>query len=164
MNERWTEIVEFPGYSVSDMGSVRNDENGRLLKINYNQQGIAFVSLQRERRQFRRAVALLVARAFLDPPQPTTFDTPINLDGDRSNNELSNLMWRPRWYAVKYYQQFHQPRSGIIVPIEDVGTKEYFPNSWAAALTYGLLDKEIMFAVLNRTYVWPTYQQFRTVS
>ena len=159
--EHWKEIPEFPGYSVSDMGHVRNDETGYLLTLLQNREGVVNVGMIKDKRQYKRAVALLVARAFLDPPSPPAFDTPINLDGDRTNNDVTNLMWRPRWFAIAYARQFHTERKGIRVPIEDVNTGEHYRNSWAAATQLGLLDKEILLAIMNHTYVWPTYQIFR---
>lgn len=159
----WAIISEFPDYSVSDTGQVRNDETGRVLALTRNQHGIIQVGLMRDNRQHKRSVTLLVARAFLPEPTPETFDTPINLDGDRSNNSVDNLMWRPRWFAVRYHKQFNSDRRGFNQPIQDLHSGEIFKTSWDAATKYGLLDREIMIATINRTYVWPTYQQFRVL-
>lgn len=159
----WRSIPDFPGYSVSHEGFVRNDDHDRILKPTANQSGVAQVGLTRDKLQYKRGVALLVANAFLPPPISEPFNTPINLDGDRFNNHVDNLMWRPRWFAVKYHQQFHNGKLGFRKPIMEVNTKETFPTSWCAAVKYGLLDREIMIATLNRTYVWPTYQEFRLI-
>lgn len=161
--EEWQEICSFPGYSVSNTGFVRNDKADRLLTRLVNQSGTVYVGLNRDTIQHKRSVALLVADAFLQRPQDSSFDTPINLDGVRLNNDIENLVWRPRWFAVKYHQQFHNGSRGFVVPIQDVDTGEWFPNSWEAAVKYGLIDREILIATLNRTYVWPTYQKFSVV-
>ncbi len=103
MTEIWRPIEAFPGYSVSDHGRIRADKSGRILQLNLNQYGLVQVGLMREGVQYHRSVPLLVARAFLEPPfEP--FDTPINLDGDRHNNHVDNLVWRPRWFAIRYNQ------------------------------------------------------------
>jgi len=159
----WAPIEEFPGYAVSPDGRVRNLDSGRLLVLTRNQQGVIQVGLMKDREQYKRGVALLVAKAFLDPPPSPAFNTPINLDGDRSNCEVENLAWRPRWFAIKYHQQFHNDLRGFQEPIIEINTKETFNNSWEAAIKYGLLDREILIATLNRTYVWPTYQEFRVI-
>ena len=161
--EEWLEIELFPGYSVSNMGRVRNEYSGRILTLLINQHGTAHVGLCRGGMQYKRSVTLLVAKAFLVPHPREAFDTPVNLDGDRTNNAVGNLIWRPRWFAVKYLQQFMLPPAGFRVPIEEVKTKEWFNTSWDAAIKFGLLDKEIMVATINRTYVWPTYQRFRVI-
>lgn len=158
----WMEIDDFPGYSVSNMGRVRNDETGKILALQRNQNGIVNVGLTRGRQQYKRSVAVLVARAFLGDPQPEIFDTPIHLDGDMANNCISNLMWRPRWFAIKYQQQFKRGPS-IDRQIQEITSGYRFNNSMDAATTFGLLDREIQSSIIHRTYVWPTYQRFRVV-
>lgn len=158
--EEWRAIEGFPGYSVSNLGNIRNDETGKTLALQRNQQGIVHVGLVVEMVQYRRTVSRLVAGAFHKPLRPT-FDTPIHLNGNRSNNAASNLTWRPRWFAVKYKQQFVNGERGFIVPIVETKTGEEFENSWAAARAFGLLDKDIFLGIMNNTYVWPTYQVFK---
>jgi hypothetical protein len=163
--EQWQQIPEFPNYSVGDQGNVRNDESGRFLAMQVNQRGLVNVGLTRGRIQFKRSVPLLVAQAFvpLADIHSEEFDTPINVDGDRFNNCADNIMWRPFWFAMKYTQQFKRPPRGFRTPVEEVETKEWFPTSWDAAVKYGLLDIDIFLATVNRTFVWPTYQRFRTL-
>jgi hypothetical protein len=163
--EVWRYIREFPGYSVGDEGHVRNDDTGRIMAMLVNQHGIGYVGLTKNCRQHKRSVTVLVATAFTPKlaQHRGTFDTPINLNGVRTDNRASNLMWRPRWFAVKYFHQFQSNERGFNVPIEEIGTGEQFKTSWDAALKYGLLDKEIFVATLNRTYVWPSYQRFRVL-
>lgn len=126
-----------------------------------NQNEVINVGLTKNKTQHKRAVARLVATAFLQKPRNPTFDTPINLDGDRMNNSVENLMWRPRWFAIKYAEQFKRNECGFLVPIIDVKSGEVYETSWDAATSCGLLDREIKLAVLNNTFVWPTYQMFR---
>lgn len=160
MNERWKPIDHFPGYSVSDQGRVRADRSGRILSLSENQFGLLHVGLMRDGIQYHRSVPLLVAKAFL-PPLQGPFDTPINLDGDRHNNRLENLTWRPRWFAIRYNQQFKHPyENPILIPVVDLKTNKISENSFEAAKQYGLLEKDLVFSILNRTYVWPTYQEF----
>lgn len=158
----WIELDEFPGYSVSDQGEVRNDDSGRVLTPTLNQNNVAQVGLMRNKVQYKRGVALLVANAFLEPPNEA-FNTPINLNGDRLDNRVDNLMWRPRWFAITYHRQFDNDLRGFRKPVIEIKTGETFDTSWDAAIKYGLIDREIMMAALNRTYVWPTYQEFRLI-
>lgn len=149
---------------MSNFGRIRNDDTDRILTLTVNQHGVVQVGLVRNGAQFKRSVALLVAQAFLDPPHPETFDTPIHLDGDKFNNHIDNLMWRPRWFAVRYQRQFSlNIEPSIPQPIKEIHTRQRFDDSWHAATTFGLLDREILSSVMHRTYVWPTYQQFRVL-
>lgn len=161
--ERWKPIPEFPNYEVSDYGGIRRATSGRLLMQNPNQSGLMCVGLVRGGKQFHRSVPKLVARAFL-PTIGAAFNTPINKDGNRENNRVENLAWRPRWFATQYHQQFRYPyEHPIDRPIQDLKTGEVSENSFACAVRYGLLEKDVVQSILNRTYSWPTHQEFRVV-
>lgn len=159
----WVPVRGFPGYSVSDRGRVRRDANGRILHIKINQYGVPYVGLMREWEQKQRSLARLVASAFL-PRSLEAFDTPINLDGDRVNCSVENLMWRPRWFAVQYNRQFREPyESPIEAPIRDVNGGKAHSGSLEVAMRYGLLERDVVLSIFNMTYVWPTYQVFEVV-
>lgn len=161
--EEWRTIKDFPDYEVSDYGNVRRSASGRLLALNTNQYGLVQVGMVRDGRQYHRSVPKLVARAFVPHPRGA-FDTPINLDGDRRNNHRDNLTWRPRWFAVLYNRQFKSPyENSIELPIQDMKTNEVSQNSFECAVRYGLLEKDVVMSILNRTYAWPTYQEFRVL-
>ncbi len=161
---QWIAIEDFPGYSVSDTGYVRNDETGHLMSRLANQSGVVHVGLTKNKTLYKRSLPLLVANAFIPKPNPdrfSGFDTPINLDGNRFNNHVHNLMWRPRWFAVKYFSQFKQDAPSISRPIEMLETGVVFQTSWEAATTLGVFDREIAISVMTQNYVWPIFQRFR---
>ena len=161
--ERWDDLFEFPGYSVSDHGRVLNTRTGFYIKPTKNTRQLAIVGLMKNGVQHKRSLPLLVAQAFVPKPQNASFDTPVNLDGDRMNHHYTNLMWRPLWFARKYSQQFTDGHATFDRPIEDVETREIYHNSMHASVVNGLLDVEIYLSMLNNTYVWPTGQIFREV-
>lgn len=161
MREEWREVREFPNYSVSNTGFIRNEDTDRIMIPHANQRGIVNVSFNRMGVQYKRSVSVLVASAFLTAARSLAFDTPINRDGDRFNNHVTNLLWRPRWYATEYFRQFRIEHESIPRPVQEFKSEEVFDNSWEAALEFGLLDMEIVKSISNRTYAWPTYQRFR---
>jgi hypothetical protein len=158
--EEWRPVEEFPGYSVNPLGQVRKDSTERVLEVRVNQYGVPYVGLMKNWKQHIRSLPRLVATAFI--PQPNRFyDTPINLDGDRLNNRVDNLVWRPRWYARYYLRQFKERYPNPIeTPVREADTDEEFPNSFAAACHYGILEREVVLSILNNTLTWPTYQKF----
>jgi hypothetical protein len=161
--ERWLEIEDFPGYSVSNWGWIRSDKSGRVLAQSENQFGLVCIGLMQDGEQKHRSVPLLVAKAFL-PDHFEAYDTPINLDGNRWNNRVENLVWRPRWFAIKYNQQFKDPYPNHIPnPIENLKTGEICSDSFECATKYGVLESDLVLSILNRTYVWPVYQEFGMV-
>lgn len=163
MVEEWRQVHDFPEYSVSNYGNVRRDENQRNLRVYPNQYGVCCVGLVRGGVQYNRSVSLIVARAFIPQPKDT-YDTPINCDGDRFNNHIDNLLWRPRWFAIQYNRQFRDPYPyPINRPIREVKTGAEFPNSFSCAQTFGLLERDVVLSILNYTVTWPTLQVFETV-
>lgn len=166
MLENWKKIPEFENYAVSNLGNVLSMDKDLIMKTPVNQQGIRMTRLSKNGVQHIRSVAVLVANAFVPLNDlPETFDTPIHLDGDKTNCAAVNLAWRPRWFAVKYHQQFsewqRENRPGYKRPIQLVNTGELFPTSWEAATKYGLLDREIFINMVNGDPVFPFYFYFR---
>lgn len=129
------------------------------MALSANQYGIVYVGLMDGKLQYKRSVAVLVAEAFL-PEAADAFDTPIHLDGDKANCRVDNLLWRPYWFARKYHRQFYE-RISVNRGIEDVATGEWFHNSLEAAARYGLLDRDIGYALGKGLPVWPTQQRFQ---
>lgn len=166
MRETWKLIDDFPAYSysVSSFGQVRSEKTGRAMAQFQNQSGYVYVSLtSAQGNQVSVSVSLLVARAFLDPDPRRLFTTPINLNGYRRDNFVGNLMWRPKWFAMRYHRQFLLPPTGLLRPVYDVVTGEVYETSFDAAVRYGLLDQDIKKAYRNDDYVWPTKLKFRPV-
>lgn len=160
--ERWSEIRDFPGYSVSDQGRVMNNKFERLVSLTMNSTGVVMVGLMQDRYQKKRSLPLLVADAFVprDPKKPA-FDTVIHLDGRCDNNHYSNLKWRPLWFAREFKRQFTSNPQIFTSPVQDVETGEIFENSMHAAIMHGVLAIDVIRSAIENTYVWPTGQIFR---
>lgn len=164
MNQTWVQIQDFPRYSVSNYGLVQNLDTGRIMKQCMNTHGIPIVGLMRNGVQHKRSVPVLVAERFLDEPdEDYTNATPINLNGDPLDNTVDNLAWRPRWFAYNYARQFKCVRYGFNARVQELESYRIFPNSWTAAQTYGLLDRDVVRAIRECDVVWPTRQLFRIV-
>jgi len=157
--ERWKEIYNFPGYSISSLGAVRNDRTNRLLKPSQNREGFLYVGFFVDQMQYKRSISTLVAEAFLEEPMNASFDTPIHLDGDRSNNNVDNLMWRPRWFAITYRQQI-QKKPRIVHSIIEIDTGERFSSSIEAAMRFGLLDSDVGLSAHTNKPCWPSKHRF----
>jgi hypothetical protein len=159
----WVPIEGFSEYSVNRFGDVKFDTFDRLIHPHANQTECVYVSLMRDGIQCQRALAPIVAKAFLSD-RVQFFDTPINLDGNRWNCAADNLMWRPRWFAIQYHRQFrHRYYNHINQPVKARGEHEVFDNSFAAAIRYGLLERDVVLSIFNNTYAWPNYMIFERV-
>jgi len=161
----WRPVAGFPKYSVNALGQVRHERTQRILAPQINQFGVPYVGLMGEYIHFNRSLPLLVARAFLPPDVREVFDTPINLDLDRLNCAVDNLMWRPRWFAIRYHHQIKEPyENPINGPVRPVDDEEVSDTSLDAGKRYGLLERDVVLSILHQTYAWPTYQVFERVA
>lgn len=156
------EPMGFPGYKLSSEGEVRSERTDKPLKLSANQFGVVRIGLMKrdEGRQITLSLPRLVASMFVQG-KSATFNTPINLNGDRNDNRAKNIQWRPRWFAVKFFHQFETDDEPLMkTKIYDVETSEKYDNSREAACANGLLEEEIMKSVVNGSPCFPTWQIF----
>lgn len=79
------------GYSVSNLGNVRNDKTLTILKPQSDKRGYHRVSLYANSKARHYFVHRLVALAFL--PNPLNKEQVNHIDGSKDNNQLTNLEW-----------------------------------------------------------------------
>lgn len=91
MLENWRKVKDFNLYSVSDQGNIRNDKTGRILKGGLDTYGYPQVILCKNGSRINRKIHRIVAETFISNPDNKP---QINhIDGDKTNNEVSNLEW-----------------------------------------------------------------------
>lgn len=157
----WVELDEFPDYAVSEEGDIYNMKTGVRRKISMNQHGIPKIALYRRRALFTRSVAVLVAETFCERPSPR-HDTPIHLDGDRSNCRASNLMWKPRWQAIRYHRQFFErPFLDSTVPVVEINTGLSFDTIADACMAFGLYHGDIYKSYVEEEPIPMSGEEFR---
>ena len=147
MNEEWIDMPDYPGYAVSNLGRVMNTKlDFKILTLFRNNRGIINVYMSCGKKQVCRSVAILVAKHWLEPHPDRHYDTPTHKDGDRSNCRVENLVWRPRWYAVRYHKEVNDPTREIyfryLIRCEETG--EIFKNSREVSRAYGALEWDII--------------------
>jgi hypothetical protein len=161
--EIWRPIEAFPNYSVSNYGRVRNEDRGRLVVASHNPQGALKVGLVIGGRQYVRSVKVLVGEAFCGGPVGK-HDTPMLLDGDQDNVRADNIVYRPRWFAWKYSRQFEAIERYVNgVGIRDRKTGVEYRDIADAALTNGLLCREILICIPTHGAVFPHWQSFEWI-
>lgn len=89
--EEWRKIEEFPNYSVSNIGRVRNDLTNTLLSGYLAKVGYYMISLLKHNKCIHRSIHRLVAMAFI--PNPENKPTVNHIDGNKQNNCVENLEW-----------------------------------------------------------------------
>lgn len=149
---RWAVIPEFPDYHVSDQGLIRQ-RGGMEMRPSLTVDGTPKVNLTRNGEQFTRSVARIVAEAFCHK-RSDLFDTPVHLDGDKTNNIHDNLVWRPRWWALRYARQFPLPESinqgdPLVSAVVNETTGELFENCYTAGWADAVLFWDVYHSALH---------------
>ena len=127
MDESWIDIPDTNGaYSVSNLGRVRSNryKKPKILKDWAHTNGYRRISLGRKRHKY---VHRLVATCFV--PNPNLLPDVDHVDGDRTNNGISNLRWVTAKQNAVYGGERHNWESQRIASakrrIHDAKKKEY---------------------------------------
>lgn len=165
MQREWRELDEFPDYAVSEFGEVTNMKTGMERKTSVNQQGIRTITLYQENGcPATRSLAVLVASAFVPPAPQDHFDTVIHLDGDRTNCQVSNLAWRPRWFAIRFHKQFqHEQLYADKGHWVELRTGTEFFSMLDVVRTFGIYHIDVVNSHFNGTPVFPGDLRFELV-
>lgn len=145
----WREVLGFPDVSVSESGQIMNNWNGRVLTPRFNKQGVLMIGIMRGGKQHTRAVSLLVASAFLEPPRNVSYNSVINLNGDRADCRVMNLMWRPRWFTPRYNKMFEELPYRVSAYIPKID--QHFRSLRELCTTYGLIEQDAYQDIVNQT-------------
>lgn len=159
--QEYVPVQEFPNYGVRIDGDVINLNTGMRLNHHRSRNGHVYVSFSNCGVIYPRLVGRVVGHEYV-PRIADYFNTIIHHDYDFTNCHASNLSWRSRQFAVKYHRQKHPAfsRSRIMMPILCVETGEIFPTSREAAISYGVLEQDIIDRLDRGKEVFPCGKTF----
>ena len=86
--EEWKEIQDYPNYSVSNLGNVRN-KRGKILKGYPDKDGYLTVCLYHPQKVFK--IHYLVAKMFIE--NPNNYNQIDHINREVSDNNVNNLRW-----------------------------------------------------------------------
>lgn len=142
--EIWKPISNLPGYSVSNEGRVRKDSTGQIMVLSKNG-GYCRITISKH-------VHRLVADAFLEKPVDDAKCWVDHIDGNRSNNNVSNLRWvTPSENVLSFGHKSrieHKKRKVKATYLD--GKEIVFESRQAAASYFGCHDSLISY---GRRYV-----------
>ena len=111
-NESWKVISEFPIYSVSNIGRIRNDKTGYILQGGYDRDGYRQVTISYNGKQYNRRICRLVAIAFI--PNPQNLPLVNHKDEDKANDRVENLEWCTVAYNNSYGKRTQSTRKKVM--------------------------------------------------
>ncbi|ELO82259.1 TPA: endonuclease [Salmonella enterica subsp. enterica serovar Enteritidis] len=128
MNELWRDISGYEGlYQVSSRGAVRSlprkdaaghHRKGKTLKNNIGTTGYPQVGLCKNGKLITTCVHRLVAESFL--PNPASFNFVNHIDGDKTNNIISNLEW-----CTQQQNIVHAIRTGLNIAKDGIKSHSF---------------------------------------
>ena len=90
----WRVIENFPTYSVSDNGGIKNNVTSKILAYRRAGQGYFKVTLCQNGKKVERYIHRIVAEAFI--PNTLCKSEVNHIDGDKRNNSIGNIDWVTR--------------------------------------------------------------------
>ena len=90
----WLKIPNWEEYEVDETGRVRNTLTGNMIVGDTNNAGYQRICCYRKGRKQRFFRHRLVAELFID--NPNNFKEVNHIDGDKTNNSVTNLEWCDR--------------------------------------------------------------------
>lgn len=138
MNEMWKQIESLPEYAISNTGKVMKISTGQIMALSHNQ-GYVRITISKH-------IHRLVAEAFL----PKTDDNASwvdHIDGNRSNNNVSNLRWvTPSGNALAYgYRSRIENKKRQVLATHLDGQTIIFNSRQECAEYFGCSDSEIVY-------------------
>lgn len=88
--ERWEIINDYPNYSVSTFGRIKN-KWGKIMKLAISNTGYYCVNLYKNGKYKNSNVHRLVGNQFIKNPLNKPFID--HIDGNSKNNSITNLRW-----------------------------------------------------------------------
>lgn len=120
--ELWKDIEGYEGiYQISNMGRVKvlprfngtGMRKERIMKISINRLGYQYLTLCKDKVKKKYLIHRLVAKAFIENPNPDKFNQINHIDENRLNNRYDNLEWCDAKYNMNYGNRIKRMVSNI---------------------------------------------------
>lgn len=87
--ETWKILSDYPNYSVSNLGNIKNNKKNTIIKPSIHKSGYLVVQLFKEGKRKCSTIHRLISQEFLENFDKTKYID--HIDRDKTNNNISNL-------------------------------------------------------------------------
>lgn len=134
-------IPGFTGFSINRQGVVKSRTTNSILSVNYNAYGYPCVSVyDADKKKWRQVtIHILLAKTFVQNPNPRTKFYVNHIDGDKLNFRLENLEWVTSKENVNHAVTAGLRYDNVCCKLRDIitGNILFFPSKTAAAYWMG---------------------------
>lgn len=95
------QIKDYPNYFINEKGQCKSNYVSKLLKPRTAGKGYLCYQLRNKYGIKNKYIHRLVAETFI--PNPDNLPFVDHIDGDKTNNKVSNLRWVTNFQNLKYY-------------------------------------------------------------
>lgn len=152
IKEEWKIVDEFPTYSVSNLGRLRNDITGNIIKGSFDKDGYRQAIICYKGKQYNRRFCRLVALAFI--PNPLNLPIVNHKDENKQNDTTTNLEWCTTAYNNSYGNRTQQTRKRVIC----VETQQVYDGLRVAErlcnVPHSSISKSCRFGIEAGGYHW----------
>lgn len=111
-------IKDYPNYSINEYGEVQNMSTMKILKPRTAGRGYYCYQLRNEYGAKNEYIHRLVAKTFI--PNPHNLPQVDHIDGDKSNNHVSNLKWVTNYenaHSFGYYSRLEHATESVGIKV-----------------------------------------------
>ena len=146
-------LANYKGYSICSDGVVYSHKTHKIMKLSKNHKGYLQVCLTLDGKKVTKRVHRLVAESFI--PNPKGLPQVNHIDGDKTNNDISNLEWcdnsQNQKHAYRVLGREGHGGGGGKTPVICTDTGEQFNSISDAARKTGIQITNISRTCKGRT-------------
>lgn len=147
----WKTIKQNKNYSINENGVVKNNATGIIKKPYKNvKNGYLYVDLWNNNKAKKHAIHRLIAEHFI--PNPLNKPTVDHIDGNRTNNAISNLRWATYSEQNSRFNTHGVRSQKVIVTKSESDLKMVFESITDVANYFGVCLSSISQMIKKGTY------------